>query len=149
MTNDTPPAVMLIEDNAVDSEAFVRAMAKVAGDWRIEWRRTGASALDFLTTTSAEEPILVFLDLNLPDMKGREVLDAARRVPGLGHVPIVIFTSSADAEEAADCYRAGAHCFITKPQDFDGLVHVLRSTIEFWRDTALVPALRRRRRNHD
>jgi CheY-like chemotaxis protein len=54
---------------------------------------TGAEALKFL---AQEAPALLVLDLNLPDMRGWELLDRLKTDQRLEVLPVVVVTSHAD-----------------------------------------------------
>src|SRR5215210_809594 len=71
---------------------------------------------------------ILITDLKLPGINGREVLDAAtERYPDL--IAIVI-TGYGTVKDAVDAIKQGAADFITKPFQFDALLHVLRSAVE-------------------
>lgn len=60
----------------------------------------GREALDFLDTTSEEtEKILIFLDLNMPEMNGWDFLEISRERSYAHKVCVVIFTSSLYCED--------------------------------------------------
>ena len=71
--------------------------------------RSGAEALRLLYS---ERPDLIVLDLDLPDMEGRALLERMRAASG---VPIMIVAESAAEDDAVTALRAGADDFVTKP----------------------------------
>ena len=85
-------------------------------------------------------PDLILLDLNLPRLTGREVLERIRATPDLRAVPVVVLTTSRRQEDVQDMYAAGANTYIEKPQDFTRFVQVLQTIQRYWLDTALLPA---------
>ncbi|NNG00590.1 MAG: sigma-54-dependent Fis family transcriptional regulator [Desulfobacteraceae bacterium] len=69
----------------------------------------------FLTYLNANEPDLVFLDLQLPDINGLEVL---RRIKRLNpNIPVIIITAYGNVESAVKAMKAGAFDYINKPFD--------------------------------
>jgi CheY-like chemotaxis protein len=58
---------------------------------------------------------LVLLDINMPNMDGRQFLAELRRVGGLDRVRVVIVTTEGHAEDARRGLEAGAAAYITKP----------------------------------
>jgi CheY-like chemotaxis protein len=75
---------------------------------------------------------VVLLDLNLPRMHGRQVLQEIKGDPALCTIPVVIFTSSDAERDIAAAYALGANCYVTKPVDLDRFIAVVRSIEEFW-----------------
>jgi CheY-like chemotaxis protein len=81
----------------------------------------------------------VLLDLNLPNVTGREVLERIRSSAALRHLPVLILTTTQAPREVLECYRLGANCFITKPSAFQDFVNLIRSTCGFWFTIARLP----------
>jgi len=71
---------------------------------------------------------VVLLDLQLPDIKGIDILNTIRneRLP----VSVIVVTSSASINTAIDVMRAGAHDFIVKPASEERLVTTVRNTLD-------------------
>ncbi len=71
---------------------------------------------------------VIVSDLRLPGVDGRQVIDAAlTRYPGI--VAIVV-TGYGTVKDAVDVIKRGAADFISKPFQFDELMHVLTSALE-------------------
>jgi CheY-like chemotaxis protein len=70
----------------------------------------GAEALEYLRH---ERPKLVLLDLDMPEMDGRAVVQWIRSEPRLSHLPVVMFSASSEKEllAALDC---GADDYLRK-----------------------------------
>jgi len=112
----------------VDDEAALReAVAERLGDhgFLVEQAATGEDALRRLAEFAFD---ILITDLRLPGIDGRRVIDAALdRYPDL--IAIVI-TGYGTVKDAVDAIKQGASDFVTKPFQFDALLHVLRSAIE-------------------
>ena len=112
----------------VDDEAALReAIAERLGDhgFVVEQAASGEEALERLAAFAFD---VLITDLRLPGIDGRQVLDAAvERYPELIAIVITGFGTVKDAVEAI---KQGASDFITKPFQFDALLHVLRSAME-------------------
>lgn len=77
----------------------------------------GQEAIDVLAhKTACNQPILLFLDINMPAMNGWEVLEALERLPHQQDIYVVIVTSSIDK---ADRLRASTYehliSYLVKP----------------------------------
>jgi len=139
-------AILLVEDNPDDVEITRRALRESAAPVDLIVVRDGQEAVDYLLRQGRHArdaawrlPDLILLDLNLPRLTGREVLERLRASDALRSVPVVVLTTSKRPEDVRDLYAAGANTYIEKPQDFNQLVEVLRTVRHYWLDTALLP----------
>ncbi|MBF0689640.1 MAG: response regulator [Cellulomonas sp.] len=135
--------VLLVEDDPGDvlmtREAFehnkVRNRLSVVAD--------GVSALQFLRKESehadAPTPDLVLLDLNLPRMDGREVLEAMKSDERMRSIPVVVLTTSEAEEDVVRSYSLHANAYVTKPVDFDRFIDVVRQIDEFFVEVVRLP----------
>ena len=112
----------------VDDETALReAIAERLGDhgFTVDQAASGEDALERLAAFAFD---VLITDLRLPGIDGRQVLDAAiERYPDLIAIVITGFGTVKDAVEAI---KQGASDFITKPFQFDALLHVLHSAVE-------------------
>ncbi len=142
-------SLLLIEDSDADSEATVRALNKCSAPPTIHRCRDGDEALAFLRgrTGEAEAPIptVILLDLNLPGMDGREVLEQIKTDEAFRHIPVVILTTSGDRSDVAYCYRKGASGYMTKPLDLGQFSQTIRDFCAYWFDTVVLPDFTDRR----
>ncbi len=145
MTTDRRPLVLVVEDSLADQEIIRRAFQAAGGSWDLVMAMDGESALALLRETdpsTGRRPDLVLLDLNLPNLTGREVLERIRASAALRHLPVLILTTTQAPREILECYRLGANCFITKPSAFQDFVSLIRSTCAFWFTVARLPVER-------
>jgi CheY-like chemotaxis protein len=70
-------------------------------------------------------PDLILLDLNLPDLPGREVLRRLRGEEATAHIPVVIISADATPGEIERTRAAGAVDYLTKPIDVPNFLKVL------------------------
>lgn len=112
----------------VDDEAALRsAIAERLSDhgYAVEQAGSGEEALERLADFAFD---ILITDLRLPGINGRDVLDSAlERYPDI--IAIVI-TGYGTVKDAVDAIKHGAADFITKPFQFDALLHVVRSAVE-------------------
>ncbi len=135
--------VLLVEDDPGDvlmtREAFEDN--KVAN--RLSVVSDGVSALEFLRKegehSDAPTPDLILLDLNLPRMDGREVLEALKNDAALRAIPVVVLTTSEAEEDVVRSYSLHANAYVTKPVDFDRFIEVVRQIDEFFVEVVRLP----------
>src|SRR6185503_5551946 len=75
--------------------------------------------------SGARIPLLILLDLSLPDLTGFEVLEWIRAQESLANVPVVIYTGSENASDANRAMHLGANSYWVKPSSFQGLVSLM------------------------
>ena len=139
-------AILLVEDNPAEVLITQRALRESAFQVELFVVRDGQEAIDYLFRQGSQAtnpnwrcPDLVLLDLNLPRLSGRQVLDRIRAAPQLRKVPVVVLTTSGHPQDVEDLYTAGANTYIQKPQDFGRFVQVMHVVQTYWLDTALLP----------
>jgi len=104
---------MLIDDDEDDRDFFLQVMEEILPDMICETASNGKIALDKLH--SANLPDLIFLDLNMPLMNGRQFLKEIQHHKHLIEIPVVILSTSGDAQTIRETLTMGARHFITKP----------------------------------
>ena len=136
MSNHT---ILLIEDNPDDAELTRIAFAEAGIDSQLVVVGDGAEALDYLFARgahagrdAADLPSIVLLDLNLPKLDGREVLQALRANPATRGLPVVVLTTSTEPFDVEASYALGVKSYIRKPVDFGKFVEVVKQIGLYW-----------------
>jgi CheY-like chemotaxis protein len=133
----TPVEILLVEDSPNDVEMTVRALknGRVSLTNHLTVARDGQEALDILFGRGNHDryrPGLILLDLNLPKVDGREVLEKIKADPKLRRIPVVVLTVSNREEDVARCYDVGANTYITKPVRFEDFIKVVKTIKRYW-----------------
>lgn len=132
--------LLLVEDNPAD---VMLAKEGLNGDSALHVVANGIDAMRFLRREQAHagapRPDLILLDLNLPQMDGREVLREVKNDENLKIIPVLVLTSSRSHRDVNLVYRLGATCFLPKPADLDEYFGLMTSIQEFWGKRALLP----------
>lgn len=131
-----PFEILLVEDNPADVRLTMEALKECSKNIRLHIVENGLEALHFLRKEkdyrASPTPNLIFLDLNLPKKKGREVLSEIKKDKNLKQIPVVVLTISSAEEDILNAYENHANCYITKPLDLDQFVKKILNIIEFW-----------------
>jgi CheY-like chemotaxis protein len=109
----TRPQILVAEDNDINYE-LVEILLEGAGA-EPTWARDGKVAVSMLAFRHFD---LILLDLNLPILSGRQVLEFVMADPERSATPVVILTADAMPETRTALIAAGASAFITKPFEF-------------------------------
>ena len=88
----------------------------------------GGAAIDYLFSEEvrANGPMLILLDLNLPDMSGTDILARVKGDDRLRRAPVVVLTTTDDKVEIQRCYDLGCNVYITKPEDYESFADAIR-----------------------
>ena len=141
----TPIEILLVEDSPGDVRLTREALrdAKVQNNLHVVL--DGIEAMKFLgrdgVHADAPRPDLILLDLNLPRMSGREVLEQIKLDGSLKSIPVVILTTSAAEEDIIRSYQLHANCYITKPVDLEQFIKVVKTIDNFWLAIVKLPRL--------
>ena len=124
----------LIEDDADDQEIFITALSKISPAIKNISASDGQDALDKLRAGELK-PDIIFLDLNMPRMNGREFLKAISGEEYYRQIPIIILSTSSDNDTIAETIQLGAKEFITKPVNYSDWETILKIVLkEFCND---------------
>ena len=137
----TQKVILLVEDNPDDVELtrIAFAEAKIANNLVVVG--DGVEALDYLFARGAyadrdatDLPSIVLLDLNLPKVDGREVLQAIRSSDNerMRRLPVVVLTTSTEPFDVETSYALGVNSYIRKPVDFEQFVWAVKQVGLYW-----------------
>jgi CheY-like chemotaxis protein len=141
-----PAVILLAEDDRGDQELTRRALeeGKIHTDLRVV--EDGEEALAYLfrrgryrEPASSPKPDLLLLDLNLPRVDGREVLEQVRADSRLRGMAVVVLTTSRREEDIVYSYGLGCNSFITKPVVMDQFIQIIQALEEYWFQIVTLP----------
>jgi len=134
-----PITILLIEDNPADARLTVEAFKASVLGTKVEVREDGESGLAYLRDPSTTLPNLILLDLNLPGLDGREVLQQIKSDDRLRAIPVCVLTTSRAEEDILQAYYDHTNCYIVKPVDLKNFRSVIEQVESFWFQLAKVP----------
>jgi CheY-like chemotaxis protein len=122
-------SLFLVDDDEDDRDFFLSVFETMRDRVVCETADNGLSAWERLTQTSYR-PDLIFLDLNMPVMNGKQLLQKIRGHANLQRIPVIILSTSSNDKTIQDAREAGAADFITKPNKLSVLEHRLKAVID-------------------
>ncbi|MGB2990332.1 MAG: response regulator [Candidatus Zixiibacteriota bacterium] len=106
----------------------------------------GEEALNYLLRrgkyqdpASSPKPDLMLLDLNMPKMDGKQLLEQMRADPNLRRIPVVALTTSKQENDIIRTYDLGANSYIVKPVDMDQFVNAIKVLKDYWFQIVVLP----------
>jgi CheY-like chemotaxis protein len=127
-----PVEIIMIEDDEGHARLIEKNIRRAGVNNRITPFTNGTDAVSFLfgadgsAAINKNKPLLILLDLNLPDMTGVDILGRVKSNEHLKRIPVVVLTTTDDATEIQRCYDLGCNVYITKPVDYENFANAIR-----------------------
>ena len=123
-----PVEIIMIEDDPGHARLIEKNIRRAGVNNKIVHFESGTAALHHLFEPAVKNngPLLVLLDLNLPDMSGTDILEKIKSDDRLKHAPVVILTTTDDQREIQRCYALGCNVYITKPVEYETFATAIR-----------------------
>jgi CheY-like chemotaxis protein len=137
--NGRPAIILLAEDDPGDQELTRRALEEGTIRNELHIVKDGEEALDYLlhrgpyaNPTTSPRPDLLLLDLNMPKIDGRQLLQRIRADERLRRLAVVVLTTSQDEADIIRTYDLGANSYITKPMELRKFIQVIQALEAYW-----------------
>ena len=135
-TEFQPIEILLVEDNPGDIRLTIEALKESKINNVLNYVEDGNQALAYLQKEGkykdVSTPDLILLDLDMPNVSGREVLESVKQDPELKRIPIVVLTISESDQDVLKAYDMQANAYVRKPIDLDQFIKVVQSIEDFW-----------------
>jgi CheY-like chemotaxis protein len=124
--------ILLVEDDPGHARLIERNLRRAHITNEIITLSDGQQAVDYLfkehTYAGATHtlPLLLLLDLNLPQLDGYQVLSRLKADERTRHIPVVILTTTDEPYEIERCYALGCNVYITKPVEYEQFAEAIR-----------------------
>jgi CheY-like chemotaxis protein len=135
--------ILLVEDSPADAYLTLEALRDAKTFHHVHVVGDGVEALKFLRRRpphdAAPRPDIIFLDLNLPRIDGKELLAEIKTDELLLDIPVVVLSGSASLDDINYAYRHHVACYITKSAQLEQYMAAVRTLKELWFHTASFP----------
>jgi CheY-like chemotaxis protein len=121
-------SLLLIDDDIDDRMIFGEVLKELAPDIIYHEAINGEDALTKLNNHLI--PDLIFLDLNMPRVDGKQFLAEIQQLEHLKHIPVIIYTTSSHESDKKETRELGASYFLTKPNSLHELTHILTDILQ-------------------
>ena len=128
----SPVKIVMIEDDEGHARLIERNIRRSGVNNDIIPFATGTEAINYLFGADGTanqhkgQALLILLDLNLPDMTGIDILKRVKDNATLKSAPVVVLTTTYDAQEIKRCYELGCNVYITKPVNYENFANAIR-----------------------
>jgi len=118
---------LLVDDDPDDVAIFKDILNEVNPTIDFVSAGDGFAALETLKKQQNSLPDIIFLDLNMPRMDGKECLSQLKKDAQFKRIPVIMYTTSCQSKDIEETMLKGAICFITKPTNLKELKNILGS----------------------
>jgi diguanylate cyclase (GGDEF)-like protein len=105
--------ILIVDDIAANRDILARRFARRG--FKVTEAESGRRALELIDNQTFD---LVFLDIEMPEMSGLEVLKRIRERNSPVSLPVIMVTGKSHSNVVAEAFAQGANDYVTKPVDF-------------------------------
>lgn len=117
--------ILYIDDDLEDQEVFKDAISIVSPHTTCYFARDGREGFRILHKI-VSPPDYIFLDINMPEMSGKEFLNTVKNTHMLKTTPVVMYSTSNNPVDVKEYKQLGAVEFIVKPNSFTAVCEILK-----------------------
>jgi CheY-like chemotaxis protein len=146
MTAKVNDVLLVVEDSNEDFKILQRLMRRMSVQNPIYRCTSGDEVLEYLNqdvsnckADAPSKPSVILLDLNLPGIDGREILEMLKQDSSYQEIPVVVFTTSSNPGDIETCYKKGANGYLIKPMDAKELQKTVQAFVNYWLEVNIPP----------
>lgn len=133
MSEQEQVKILLVEDDPGHARLIEKNLRRGGICNPVRHLENGREAVDYLfgqgsyADESMPSPLLLLLDMNMPELDGCQVLQIIKADERTRKIPVVMLTTTDNPEEIARCYQLGCNVYVTKPVQYDAFCDALRT----------------------
>jgi two-component system, response regulator len=138
--------IILVEDSPGDAKLTIFALQSAHVANPVVHLKDGDEAIEYIFATGSFEkrnventPAIILLDLKMPKVNGIDVLKKIKSDESTRNIPVIIFTSSQEENDARICYNLGANSFVVKPFEYNKFEEIIKEISSYWLLTNFFP----------
>jgi CheY-like chemotaxis protein len=118
--------LLIIDDDIEDQEIFIEAVKDVDKSIECETALSGENAFTRFQSPLVAMPDLIFLDMNMPKLNGKQVLREIKQHDRFASIPVIMYSTSFAPRDIEEIRHLGAVHHLLKPSRFDELCNALK-----------------------
>ncbi|MDP3295709.1 MAG: response regulator [Nevskia sp.] len=135
-TTEVQRHILLVDDSEPDRLLARAALRQSGVPLKLDCLDNGRAAIIWLAAreqAAETRPILVLLDMRMPDWDGLRTFEEIRRHPRIGSTPVV-FLTALETHDTGPMYEADVNAYVVKPASLPGLIKFFKDLDGFWYD---------------
>jgi len=144
--NNNNGIILFAEDDDDDYMLSMDAFKELGIDRNVKRVVDGEDLLNYLQKYPPYDsvhqnplPKIIFLDLNMPKIDGREALKLIKSSHRFKLIPTIILTTSNAPDDISESYKYGANSYIQKPDNLSKLTDMFRTIHDYWFEKVKLP----------
>ena len=122
---------ILYADDDLDDKSWISEANKILNySLDIEFVENGREVFEWLKQYG-NLPSLIVLDLNMPELDGRQTLQKLKATDEYKEIPVVILTTSSNKADIEICRRLGASLYLVKPDKYSEWQQIVKQFIPY------------------
>lgn len=145
-TDNREVIFLVVEDNPADQKLTMKALSRNSEKNVVVIANDGQEALDYLNghgefgnRKKHPFPDIMLLDINMPRLNGKDLLQRIRVSERLKHLPVIMLTNSVYEVDVVESYRLGANAYVQKPVTIGEFFEAVDNLENFWLNTTRLP----------
>lgn len=124
--------IVMVEDDMGHAKLIEKNLRRAGIMNEIVHIDNGRKAADYLLGRGEHAgnrkaaPMLILLDLNLPELDGFQILELIKNDAETKLVPVIILTTTDNPREVERCYALGCNVYVTKPVEYEAFAESIR-----------------------
>lgn len=125
--NESRRSILLVDD----TPANLKVLTSILREYGYNTRAVPSGKLA-LQSLEIEQPDLILLDINMPDMDGYEVCKTIKKTERFSRIPIIFISALDDIDDKVKAFSAGGVDYVTKPFQFEEVIVRVRTHMELY-----------------
>jgi CheY-like chemotaxis protein len=129
MLKDQKVTIILVEDEEAHADLIRMNLGHSGLTDHIMHFSNGLKLVDFLFQDDPQrsaDKYLIILDINMPGLDGRQVLERVKKDARTQNIPVIMLTTTEDEKEIERCYSLGCNFYLPKPMEYDDFCGAVR-----------------------
>jgi len=122
--------VLLIDDDKEDQEIFGDAIKEVDNTIKFLSEFNSDQAINSLSSRKKDKPDIIFLDMNMPRLNGKQLLSELKREPSTEDIPVIMCSTFFGEPDVKEIAKLGAAHHMVKPTRFIDLCQAIAKILE-------------------
>jgi CheY-like chemotaxis protein len=121
--------ILLVDDDADDQEIFMDAVKEVDPSLYCFCANDGEAALQLINDDAVIRPDMLFVDLNMPRINGKRVLQELKKREIMKGIPVIMYSTFFGPSDIEEITASGASHYMIKSTRFEDLRNSLQQIL--------------------
>lgn len=125
-------SILLLEDNEIEGKKIQKVFEGLEEGYVLQVKKNGQDGLLWLEQHKQNLPLVIILDLNMPEMDGISFLSTVKKHERFKYIPVIVFTSSDDPKDIERCYALSVAGYMVKPYQNKEFINTIQRIKNYW-----------------